>query len=170
MWQDRFGYTYEEALAMIREINTATRPASSLQQSILSPAQARKGYLLKLEGLISTTQIVQKAGNLPSIPELHQGSSDEGASKFCKVDGRTKMAIENWLLTQKEAQFKPLFVPFGTAYKELSFQSLYPTLGKDTTLPHFRPQDPHIYSSLNKYCISTLISKYAETVPWLLEC
>lgn len=66
---------------------------------------------------------------------------------FCKVDGQTKMAIENWLSTQKESIFRPLFVPVGRAYKELSSQSLYPTLGKDTILPQFRPQDPHLLST-----------------------
>lgn len=63
---------------------------------------------------------------------------------FCKVDGRAKMAIENWLSAQKEPGFRPLFVPVGRAHKELSSQSLYPTLGKDTILPQFRPQDPHL--------------------------
>jgi hypothetical protein len=63
---------------------------------------------------------------------------------FCKVDGRAKLAIETWLSAQKEPIFRPLFVPVGRAYKELSPQSLYPTLGKDTILPQFRPQDRHL--------------------------
>jgi hypothetical protein len=146
MWQDRFGYTYEEAVAIIGITKTATKPSTLTLQTILSPAQARTVYLLKLDGPISTTAKVQIAANLPNIPEPHYGSSDEGNSVFCKVDGRTRMAIENWLSTQKEPTFRPLFVPVGMAYKELSSQSLYPTLGKDTILPQFRPQDPHLLS------------------------
>jgi len=146
MWQDRFGYTYEEAVAIIGMTKTVTKPTST-QQTILSPAQARSVYLLKLDGPIPTTVQVQIAANLPNIPESHYGSSDEGNSVFCKVDGQTKMAIENWLSTQKEPIFRPLFVPIGRAYKDLSSHSLYPTLGKDTILPQFRPQDPHLLST-----------------------
>lgn len=55
--------------------------------------------------------------------------------------------MENWLSKQTGPLFRPLFIPVGMAYKELSSQSLYPTLGKDTTLPQFRPQDPHLLSA-----------------------
>ena len=148
MWQDRFEYTYEEAVAIIGMTKTVTKPSNSTKQTILSPAQARSLYLLKLDGPISTPiQVVQIAANLSNILEPHYGSSDEGNSVFCKVDGRTKMAIENWLSKQKEPIFRPLFVPIGRAYKELSSHSLYPTLGKDTTLPQFRPQDPHLLNT-----------------------
>jgi hypothetical protein len=141
MWQDRFGYTYDEAAALIGITKSATK--ASAQQPMLSPAQARTIYLLKLDGPLSTPAKVQAAANLPAIPESHVGSSDDGNSVFCKVDGRAKMAIENWLSAQNK-DFRPLFVPFGRAYKELSSSSLYPTLGIDTTLPQFRPQDSHL--------------------------
>jgi hypothetical protein len=147
MWQDRFDYTYEEAVAIIGMTKTVTKPSSSTQQKALSPAQARSLYLLKLDGPISTTAQVLIAANLPNIPESHYGSRDEGISVFCKVDGQIKMAIENWLSTQKEPIFRPLFVPIGRAYKELSSHSLYPTLGKHTTLPQFRPQDLHLLNT-----------------------
>jgi hypothetical protein len=111
---------------------------------MLSPAQARSVYLVKLEGPISTAASVQIAGSLPTVPEPYQGSSDEGNTSFCKVTGQTKLAIENWISKQRGPIFRPLFVPVGMAYKELSSQSLYPTLGKDTILPHFRPQNPHL--------------------------
>lgn len=54
------------------------------------------------------------------------------------------MAIENWLSMENGPPFRPLFIPVGMTYKELSSQSLYPTLGKDKTLPEFRPQVPHL--------------------------
>ncbi|OBT76943.1 hypothetical protein VF21_04142 [Pseudogymnoascus sp. 05NY08] len=147
MWQDRFGYLYEEAVAIIRIAQNATKPSTSTQQVILSPVQARTVYLVKLDGPISTPQRVQIAANLATIPESHHGSSGGGDSVFCKVDGRAKIAIENWLSKQSEHLFRPLFIPVRMAYKELSSQSLYPTLGKDTTLPQFRPQDPHLLSA-----------------------
>ena len=143
MWQDHFGYTYEHAVAMIRFTKNANKP-SSTQQVILSPAKAWATYLLKLDSPLTTPAKVQITANLPAIPELYQGTSDEGGSLFCKVDGRTKLAIENWLSIQNGIKRRPLFVPIGAAYKELSPNSLYPTLGKDFTLPQFRPQDAQL--------------------------
>jgi hypothetical protein len=132
----------------------ATQPTSARQKSVLSPAQARKEYVLKLDGPLSTAAEVQKAGNLPLVPETYDGSSDvesgTGSSIFCKIDGRTKAAIENWLLNQRSS-FRPLLVPVGTAYKELDPNSLYPTLGKDTTLPQFRPEDSHLLTTIPSY-------------------
>lgn len=142
MWQERFGYTYDQATELIGITRTVKKPSITTQQAMLSPVQARTIYALKLDGPISTPQKVQIAANLPTIPESYHGSGEEGDAVFCKVDGRTKIAIENWLSTQKEMiSFRPLFVPEGKAYKELSPHSLYPTLGKDVTLPQYRPPD-----------------------------
>jgi hypothetical protein len=144
MWKDRFGYAHEEAMAILESPKATMNQSTSRQERMLSPAQARSVYLVKLEGPISTAASVQIAGSLPTVPEPYQGSSDEGNTSFCKVTGQTKMAIENWISAQRGPIFRPLFVPVGMAYKELSSQSLYPTLGKDTILPHFRPQNPHL--------------------------
>lgn len=146
MWQDRFGYSYEQAAAMIESTKHTNKPSSN-QQAIISPAKARAIYLLKLDDPLTTPAKVQMVANLPAIPELYQGTSDEGGSLFCKVDGRTKLIIENWLSTQNGLKLRPLFVPIGVAYKELSPDSLYPTLGKDFTLPQFRPQDPQLLTT-----------------------
>lgn len=70
MWQDRYDYTYEEAVAIIGMTKTVTKPSTSTQQTILSPAQARLVYLLKLDGPISTTVKVQLAANLPNYPRV----------------------------------------------------------------------------------------------------
>jgi hypothetical protein len=141
MWQERFGYTYDEAAELIEIATTIKKPPTATV--ILSPAQARTIYALKLEGPISTPQKVQVVANLRTVPKSYNGSGEDGDATFCKVDGRTKVAIENWLATQKKTSFRPLFVPEGKAYKELCPHSLYPTLGKDTTLPQYRPQDPN---------------------------
>lgn len=53
VWQDRFGHTYEKSVEMIGLTKTAAKSSTSMQQKILSPAQARTIYLLKLEGPIS---------------------------------------------------------------------------------------------------------------------
>ncbi|TVY55561.1 hypothetical protein LCER1_G003588 [Lachnellula cervina] len=143
MFQERFGYTYDQAAELVG-ITQNIKKAATTQHAILSPAQARTIYALKLDGPISTPHKVQSAANLPMVPESYHGSSEGGGAAFCKVDGRARMAIEEWLSTQEDTAFRPLFVPEGRAYKELCPDSLYPTLGIDTTLPQHRPQSLHL--------------------------
>jgi hypothetical protein len=144
MWQERFGYTYEEAAERLQIISIAKKQSAVTRQETLLPAQARTIYALKLEGPISTPQKVQIVANLSTIPKSYYGSGEEGDAVFCKIDGKAEKAIEHWLFMQTEVNFGPLFVPEGKAYKELCSGSLYPTLGKDATLPQYRPQDPHL--------------------------
>ncbi|EPE26762.1 hypothetical protein GLAREA_02676 [Glarea lozoyensis ATCC 20868] len=139
MWQERFGYSYEEAAALTAA--TKLSDDAVVRERSLSPAEARRLYILKLEGPIDNAAKVQVAGDLPTIPEIYHDEGEGARSIFCKVDGRAKVTIEHWLSSQKSS-FRPLFVPVGAAYKELSPDTLYPTLGKDTTLPQFRPQAP----------------------------
>jgi hypothetical protein len=144
MWQERFGYTYGKAAERLQISRVAKTPSAVTRQAILSPAQARTIYALKLEGPISTPQKVQIVANLSTILDSYHESGEEGDAVFYKIDGQTKKAIEDWLSIQAEINFRPLLIPEGKAYKELSPHSLYPTLGKDATLPHYRPQDPHL--------------------------
>ena len=144
IWQDKFGYTYEQAAELIEITKTAKKPSTQTPQAMLSPAQARTIYALKLDGPISTPQSVQIAASLANIPVPYYGSGEEGNAVFCKIDGRAKAAIESWLSKQTKTTFKPLFVPEGKAYKELSPTCIYPTLGKDATMPQYRPQLPHL--------------------------
>jgi len=141
--QERLGYTYNQAAELFQLTKSVKNQHPFGQQVIISPAQARTVYALKLVGLTPTPQKVQIAANLLTAPESYHGSGEEGDTLFCKVDGQTKKAIEKWLSTQK-TNFRPLFVPEGRACKELSPDSLYPTLGKDVTLPQCRPQDSHL--------------------------
>lgn len=151
MWQERFGYTYEQAAELIGITGTAKKSSNRTTQAALSPAKARTIYALKLDGPLSTAHKVQIAANLPTIPKSYHGSGEEGGAAFCKIDGRAKVAIEKWLSKQNETGFRPLFVPEGKAYKQLSPTSIYPTLGKDATLPQHRPQDPHLLDKKPKF-------------------
>jgi hypothetical protein len=121
MWQEQFGYTHDEAAQLVGI--AATIKKTPIATAVLSPAQARTIYVLKLEGPISTPKKLQIVANLPTIPKPYHGSGGGVDATFCKVDGRTKVAIENWLATQNETRFRPLFVPEGKAYKELCAHS-----------------------------------------------
>jgi hypothetical protein len=87
--------SYDQAAELILITKTVKKPSTVNQQTILSQAQARTIYALKLEGPISTPQKVQTVANLSTIPESYHGSGEEGDAVFCKIDGQTKMAIEN---------------------------------------------------------------------------
>ncbi|CAG8982675.1 hypothetical protein HYALB_00000953 [Hymenoscyphus albidus] len=152
MWQDRFGFSYEKAAELVSITKSTKNPISSsaTRQAMLSPAQASIIYALKLERPFATPQEVQKAARLSKLPQIYHGAGEEGDATFCKIDGQTKQCLENWLSKEKST-FRPLFVPEGKAYKELSDDSLYPTLGKDATLPQYRPQDPHLLDKCPSY-------------------
>lgn len=64
------------------------------------------------------------------------------ATSFVRVDGITKRAIEQWLATQATCNYRPNFVRLSMAKKELAEDSLYPTLGIDSTLPQYRGLPP----------------------------
>jgi hypothetical protein len=49
MWQERFGYTYEEAAERLQIISIAKKQSAVTRQETLLPAQARTIYALKLE-------------------------------------------------------------------------------------------------------------------------
>ncbi|RDL41402.1 uncharacterized protein BP5553_01381 [Venustampulla echinocandica] len=130
-WCDREAYEHMLELGGKAKKSTA--------QAKLSPAQARAVYILKLEGALDTPAKVEAAGGLRKIPQVFQGTGDDGDAAFCQVDGATKLEIESWVLGKKGLNFKPTFVRITKAFKELSPGSLYPTLGQDATLPHHRP-------------------------------
>ncbi|KAL8908325.1 MAG: hypothetical protein Q9207_000853 [Kuettlingeria erythrocarpa] len=62
-------------------------------------------------------------------------------ASFAKVDGATKKKIEQWLWSKDGCSYRPNFVRLSMAKKDLSNDSLHPTLGIDSTLPHYRA--PH---------------------------
>jgi hypothetical protein len=95
MWQERFGYTFEEAAERLQIIRVVKTDYAVTRQAILSPAQARTIYTLKLEGPTSTPQKVQIVANLSTIPGSYHDSGKEGDAVFCKIDGQTKKPIED---------------------------------------------------------------------------
>ncbi|RDW85448.1 hypothetical protein BP5796_03773 [Coleophoma crateriformis] len=115
----------------------------STSRSDISSLQARAIYLLKLEGALDTPKKVQEAGNLIRLPETLQGTGEDGDATFCQVDGRTKLEIDDWV-SRQDLKFQPVFIRVKMAYKELSNESIYPTLGQDSTLPQYRPQEAHL--------------------------
>ena len=146
---DREAYEYECQIAgtagkskLAASANDAKprEPCSSTD----ADANADTTYIFKLWGPLCTPEEVQSAANLSTRPSLILGASDgDGNSSenlFCRVSGTAKRAIESWLL-RNQINYKPTFIRFSEARKELSSTSPYPTLGIDSTLPQYRMQD-----------------------------
>jgi hypothetical protein len=120
----------------------------------LSPTQARAMYLIKLDGILDTPEKIQDAAGLDECPDAIQATRDDGRSSFfCTVDGKAKHTITHWL-TMQNLLFEPTFVRlFQRAPKVFSNNSIYPTLGQDSTLPQYRlaTQNTTILPSQDQY-------------------
>ena len=105
-------------------------------------------YLILLEGILNTPKSIQDAANLSELPHTVQADSETRDAVFCEIDGTIKQSIENWL-SQQKSTFKPTFIRISKAKKYLDSNSIYPTLGLDSTLPQHRfSSDPGFKTTL----------------------
>lgn len=140
---DREAYEYK--LAMDKK--NVKRPTLACSTG-LTPVQLRQIYLIKLEGPLNTPRKIQNALWLPRTPELLKSVADgEAITSFCRIVARTKISILEWC-AKYHSEFKPSITAVALAHKELCGTSIYPTLGKDATLPQHRPQVPHLEAPL----------------------
>ncbi|KAI4180342.1 MAG: hypothetical protein L6R41_007288, partial [Letrouitia leprolyta] len=102
-------------------------------------------YVFKLGGPLQDWATAGFSGKV--MQGWSEPSEDDGVTflkaplaeaTFVKVDGATKRAIEQWLATQPGCNYRPNFVRLSMARKDLDNDSLYPTLGIDSTLPQYR--------------------------------
>lgn len=93
-------------------------------------------YLVKLEGLLKDAKAVQELARLDTVPRIERDANT--LAMFCTVTGDSRDRIIKALAEKEELLFKPTFVCVSRAAKELSSDTIYPTLGIDTTLPQFR--------------------------------
>ena len=105
-------------------------------------------YLILLEGVLNTPKSIQDAANLPEPPHTVQADSETRDAVFCEIDGTIKQSIENWL-SQQKSTFRPTFIRISKAKKDLDSNSIYPTLGLESTLPQHRySSDPGFIATL----------------------
>lgn len=94
-------------------------------------------YIIKLGGVLCTPDKVKEIAQLPDTPRANRGVSETGDAVFCRITGATKQTIERWL-SKYHPTFESTFVLLNFARKDLSPDSIYPTLGREATLPHHR--------------------------------
>ena len=128
----RTAYEHELATGGRRKIPSTIPTKVSLQE-------ARKSYLLKLEGPLHTAEIIRTITAVVDLPETVIGDSDDGKTTFCCVNGAMKQLITHWLSTNSPT-FSPVFARLTQkANKSFSSTCLHPTLGIESTLPQHRP-------------------------------
>jgi hypothetical protein len=94
-------------------------------------------YLFKISDPI-TPRIFASAAILPSQPCIIQGEGEDGIAQFCQISDLDIPKNKSWL-AKEYPDISPVFAPINKTRKALSPDSAYPTLGYDTTLPHYRP-------------------------------
>ncbi|KAI1465082.1 uncharacterized protein F4812DRAFT_466558 [Daldinia caldariorum] len=167
-WQSIFGYTYAQAVRKIQEHRTdlsRIAVADSHWEIVRAEMEAR-GYDKEAYehscSLAASTSVVafQKAQVKPSKPAFYllklegPGTDDSGEpTTFCKVSADTKEALLSYLSDQRSL-FQPTFVRYSKAEKDLSSQSVYPSLRIDATMPQHRANskdDPRRAPAQNQY-------------------
>lgn len=95
-------------------------------------------YYVQLAGPIPTPQKPSQIANLPTLPPLFTGNSEESNEPvtLCLINGTTKRDLCAWI-AKNASNVQPLFLPRG-APKRLSDISLAPRIGLDTTMPQYR--------------------------------
>lgn len=128
------------------EYSCSAAARQSYYPSALTQRQQQKlqasTFLVKLEGPLQNVSALAKAANMSSTPQETILASDSSgqSSTFCKINGLEKLAIEGFLSgSNLDMAFYPTFIRISIAHKELSANSMYPTLGIDPTLPQHRP-------------------------------
>ena len=151
MEKEAQGYTRE---AYDHWIATGTRSCISEAHNEPNSAASsynKSSYLVLLEGILSTPLILQEAADLPDLSKVIEASSKTGDVFFCTVDGAAKHCIEAWL-SEQDSTFKLTFVRISKAQKNLSADSIHPTLGLESTLPQHRfSTDPTIATALPQH-------------------
>ena len=103
-----------------------------------SASQANSfSYLVLLEGILNTPKSIQDAAKLSEPPHTILAASETRDAVFCEIDGTIKQSIEKWL-SQQKFTFRPTFIRISKAKKDLDSNSIYPTLGLESTLPQHR--------------------------------
>lgn len=131
---DKESYEYSLSPRWLARRAKAQKVETSSSFSSSSMVAVESMYLVKLEGSIPNAATLQRLAGLSTPPEVKTG---QGYTKelFGVIDGhgRTK------LLASLPKGSSTTIISISRARKDMSWDSAYPTLGIDTTLPQHRP-------------------------------
>ncbi|KAF4994319.1 hypothetical protein FDECE_13151 [Fusarium decemcellulare] len=133
---DREAYEYSCGMANRKESHEG-KPTGRQLRKLQSSS-----FLVKLEGPLSDIAAVAEAANVAclSAQGIFEAVDTSGQpSFFYRINGINKLAIEEFLSNSvTHPGFRPTFIRDSRAKKDLSVDSVYPTLGIDSTMPQYR--------------------------------
>ncbi|KAL6867814.1 hypothetical protein J3F83DRAFT_765743 [Trichoderma novae-zelandiae] len=133
------GFNKESYEYSLGRAQAAQQPQSRSQTA----KDLKAEYLVKLDSSASTGS-VDLIPCLPRSPNILIGLDNDGiTTRFCLLSGSQKMTFLDAVSKAYPSSYKPTLIRTSVASKDLSSSSLYPTLGIDTTLPQFRPNNGH---------------------------
>ena len=131
------GFTREAHEHWIEKGSQPLKPHGQDKPRSCPSSPTESTYHFLFDGILDTPDKIRDIASLSDLPPVVQASSEEGDAVFCRVNGAVKQRIITWLAQQKSS-FKPTFVRLSKAKKDLAADSIYPTLGKESTLPQHR--------------------------------
>ncbi|KAI9146815.1 hypothetical protein HJFPF1_13383 [Paramyrothecium foliicola] len=130
---DKESYEYSLSPRWLSRHTKVAETNFSFSYSSSTNTQAEITYLVKLEGDIPDAATLQQLAGLPTPPEVKTGDG-ETIELFGVIDGQGKVR----LLANLPRGRPVTIIPVSMARKDLSWDSAYPTLGLETTLPQNR--------------------------------
>lgn len=92
-------------------------------------------YLLRLEDPIPTPRHLATVIGLSRVPQLENGTAEDGEASFCRLSQSSINALDSWA-TRQHLKTKLTKIRLGLAHED---PGPLPMLGRDPTLPHHRP-------------------------------
>lgn len=135
---DRESYSHWLRLMQKQQSKPPTR--SVAKEQMKHAMDFSREYLVRLEGPISSVDVIQTLAGLNFTPKVLQGTTeddDQNAAQFCRVDGLAKEKLTKWIEAEAPA-FRPLFVSQSMALKDLCAHTTAPRLGIDASSPQNR--------------------------------
>ena len=95
-------------------------------------------YLVRLETPFSTPRDIANTLGLSRVPQLEDGTTEDGEASFCRLSQSNINALDTWVRKHHPHQ-KITKIRINLAHRD---NGELPLLGHDVTLPHHRPHFP----------------------------
>ena len=128
-----------------------SKPFGSTNSFTTSPPNCPRrrveaSYLFRLQHPLSTPRDVANALGLSRVPRLESGTGEDGEESFCRLSQSGMKALDAWVEKNCPTQ-KFTKIRIGLAHKDTG---VLPLLGRDPTLPQYRPDRPDIVAPTRK--------------------
>jgi len=134
---------FEELGGDVHLPHIPSKPFGSRNFSTSPPPKRRRrrveaSYLFRLEHPLPTPRDVANAISLSRVPRLESGVGEDGETGFCRLSQSNMNALDAWVEKHcPDQRFTKIRI--GLAHKDIGE---LPIMGRDPTLPQYRPSIP----------------------------